>query len=342
LSFEILRNVEKNFAEFHKILPYEISYFSKILAKFRFREIFFPTSHTLFNSIELIKLKHLLFSKLHTNFVARNFSEILQDFFKIYEIFCETGNSEIYFVSTLTIVYREYIPTGFTVIVKSEVGGFTDKSADYLPAKWSLNSGTELIPAVRFRTAFCVLVEYHTCCRFSCFAKLQARYFERVGPDIVITFPSAKNDQLHEGRTSVLAANGSLYCPARLATAYFRCFGLHFGHAASDTSFVNFQLRRAAGSLWPIPHRSLSYSGATEDLRETLAAVGVDSTRTSDKYIKMAGVTAAYQARATSEEVMHLGRWKTLSVPLQYKINSFAFKKRIAEKVPALDADADA
>jgi hypothetical protein len=39
-------------------------------------------------------------------------------------------------------VYREYIPTGFKVIMKSEVGGFTDKSADFLPAKWSLNSGT--------------------------------------------------------------------------------------------------------------------------------------------------------------------------------------------------------
>jgi hypothetical protein len=36
-------------------------------------------------------------------------------------------NSEIYFVSTLTTVYREYIPTGFKVIVKSEVGGFTQR-----------------------------------------------------------------------------------------------------------------------------------------------------------------------------------------------------------------------
>jgi hypothetical protein len=54
-------------------------------------------------------------------------------------------NSEIYFVSTLTTVYREYIPTGFKVIVKSEVGGFTDKSADFLPAKWSLNSGTDIV-----------------------------------------------------------------------------------------------------------------------------------------------------------------------------------------------------
>jgi hypothetical protein len=53
-------------------------------------------------------------------------------------------NSEIYFVSTLTTVYREYIPTGFKVIVKSEVGGFTDKSTDFLTAKLSLNSGTRV------------------------------------------------------------------------------------------------------------------------------------------------------------------------------------------------------
>jgi hypothetical protein len=39
-------------------------------------------------------------------------------------------NLERYFVSTLTTVYREYIPAGFKVIVKSEVGGFTDKSAN--------------------------------------------------------------------------------------------------------------------------------------------------------------------------------------------------------------------
>jgi hypothetical protein len=92
LSFEISRNVGKisrNFTEFHKILLYEISYLSKILAKFRYREIFFPTSHTLFNSIELIKLKHLLFSKLHTNFAARNLGKILQDFKKFMKHFAK-------------------------------------------------------------------------------------------------------------------------------------------------------------------------------------------------------------------------------------------------------------
>jgi hypothetical protein len=39
-------------------------------------------------------------------------------------------------------MYREYIPAGFKVILKSEVVGFTDKFSDLLPAKWSMNSAT--------------------------------------------------------------------------------------------------------------------------------------------------------------------------------------------------------
>jgi hypothetical protein len=84
------------------------------------------------------------------------------------------------------------------------------------------------INAARFRTAFRILIEFHTACRFSCFAKLHARYFERIGNDIIITFPSAKNYHLHEGRTSVLAATGSPYCPVGLTITYFRRFSLRF------------------------------------------------------------------------------------------------------------------
>jgi hypothetical protein len=41
--------------------------------------------------MELIKLKHLLFSKLHTNFAVRNFGEILQDFKKFMKHFAKLG-----------------------------------------------------------------------------------------------------------------------------------------------------------------------------------------------------------------------------------------------------------
>ena len=192
------------------------------------------------------------------------------------------------------------------------------------------------------RTAFRLLIEYHTLCRLSCFRQLQGRHFERVGPDIAITFPKAKNDQLHEGRTSFLVATDSPYCPVRLAQLYFRCFGIRFGAAAGDASYVNFQLRRQAARTVPILHKSLGYTTATEDLRSLFKAAGLSTTRISDKSVKMAGVTAAFEAGATTEDVMHAGRWRTPSIPLHYKHNSAAFKRTVAAKIPALAAPAAA
>ena len=50
----------------------------------------------------------------------------------------------------------------------------------------------------------------------------------------------------------------------------------------------------------------------------------------------MAGVTAAFESGATTEDVMHVGRWQTLDIALGYKINSSAFKLCMAGKVPSL------
>jgi hypothetical protein len=125
-----------------------------------------------------------------------------------------------------------------------------------------------------FRTIFRLLIEYHTLCRLNCFRQLRACHFEVVRDDILITFPHAKNDQLHQGQSSFLVATGSVYCPVRLTKLYFRKFDLRFGSAAADPTYVNFQLRRHAATTAVIPHRSLSSTGATEHLRKLLAAVG--------------------------------------------------------------------
>lgn len=187
-----------------------------------------------------------------------------------------------------------------------------------------------------FRTIFRLVVEYHTLCRLSCFQKLQAKHLEISGPDVVVTFPSAKNDQLHQGRTLVLVASGSPYCPVRLAKLFFARFGLTFGPDSTDNTFLNFQLRRESGRLLPIRHKCLSYTGSTEALRAVFSAAGIHRKGLTDKCIKMTGVTTAYEGGASSEEVMHLGRWKTPSIPLRYKINSLEFKRQVASKIPDL------
>jgi hypothetical protein len=193
-----------------------------------------------------------------------------------------------------------------------------------------------LVPAATLRTAVRMLVEYHTLCRLSCYQKLKARHFERVGADIVVTFVGSKNDQMHNGHASCIVATGTPYCPVRLLVLYFRRFGLLFGDAAKDETFLLFQLRRAAAETLIIPHRALSYTTATEDLRTLLRSVGVDPTSVTDKSVKMAGVTAAFHGGASTEQVMHIGRWRTPAIPLQYKLNSFLFKKRVASLVPPI------
>jgi hypothetical protein len=90
----------------------------------------------------------------------------------------------------------------------------------------------------------------------------------------------------------------------RITKLYFQRFGL----AAGDRSFINFLIRREAYQVLPIRDKSLSASQATADLCALLAAAGVACPGATDKSVKMSGVTAAFAAGASSEEVMHIGR----------------------------------
>jgi len=88
-----------------------------------------------------------------------------------------------------------------------------------------------------------MLTKFRSLCRFSCFNKLKVKHFELVDNNILITFLTAKNDQLHRGQCSCLSATPhSALCPVRIMEVYFRRFCLNFGAAPKDESFVNFQL----------------------------------------------------------------------------------------------------
>ncbi len=58
---------------------------------------------------------------------------------------------------------------------------------------------------------------------------MKAKNIEEDGEDLIITFPSAKNDQFNEGHTIVLAANGTDFCPVQLIKLYYRRFGRQQG-----------------------------------------------------------------------------------------------------------------
>jgi hypothetical protein len=125
------------------------------------------------------------------------------------------------------------------------------------------------------RMAFHLIIEYHTLCRLACFRQLRACHFELVGKDISITFPSAKNDQLHMSWFSCLVTSESDFCPVWIMKLFFQHFGLCCGTTAADSSFGNFRIQWEASCVLPIRDKSLSASQATADLRSLLAVAGV-------------------------------------------------------------------
>ena len=190
------------------------------------------------------------------------------------------------------------------------------------------------VDVFKLRTITRVVVEYYTFCRGADYRQLQARNIEEVGEDLLITFPKAKNDQLHEGRTTMLAANQGDTCPVRLVKLYYKRFGLKFGEAASDTSYLHCRIRKHGGRHYADKKHQASMSLAAEELKGILAEMGEESGGVSDKSFKMLGVTRTLEAGASAEQVSLHGRWITMNMPLRYKHNSMGFKKQTASLIP--------
>ena len=189
------------------------------------------------------------------------------------------------------------------------------------------------IDAKALRSIFRAVIQYFTFCRYDCFNKLQSKHFRDHGDSIEITFPSAKNDQLHEGKSTFLVANNSAFCPVNITKIYFKRMNMRMDQ--QDESYINCRLGNKNGLMFPIKNTQISYSTAVKHTRDLLQENGFDSIGISEKSAKMEGVTQTLNSGATLEEVMWLGRWATLSIPNQYKINSREFKKSIASKVPS-------
>ena len=67
-----------------------------------------------------------------------------------------------------------------------------------------------------------MVVEYFTFCRFADYQQLQAKNIEEVGEDLLITFPSSKNDQYHNGQSTLLKRNGTDFCPVLVVKLYYK------------------------------------------------------------------------------------------------------------------------
>jgi hypothetical protein len=188
----------------------------------------------------------------------------------------------------------------------------------------------------KLRSVTAMVVEYFTFCRFSDYKMLQARHIEIVGEnmDMLITFPSSKNDQYHNGQSTILTRNGTDFCAVRILKLYFKRFGFRFGQQAGDKSYLHCMIRRTAGGRYGDGRVAASNTKAREELKATLGAMGYNATGVTHKSFKMLGVSEARKAGMTTAEIAAHGRWRTEVMPLRYMHNLLEYKAGIASKIP--------
>ena len=186
----------------------------------------------------------------------------------------------------------------------------------------------------KLRTVVRVVTEYYTFCRGADYRELKAKHVEESGPDLMVTFPKAKNDQLHQGKCTLLKANDGPVCPVRAMKLMFKRFEYKFGKEGGDESYLHCRIRRSGGRRVADGKFQASMSLAREELQAIMAAIGRDGSTVTDKSFKMLGVTRTLEGGAKVEDVSLHGGWATLTMPLTYKHNSHEFKKFTAGQIP--------
>ncbi len=138
-----------------------------------------------------------------------NFSSVAVTQFVLHQVTCQSSFS---FLATIkpALTYLKHAldhPTAFTPAIDLLISGAKRRAkrdledlAMVLHAVCPPEDKVGLASAQDLRTTFWALIIYHTLCRFDCFSHLQAKHSKLVGPDIMISFPTAKNDQLHNGQ----------------------------------------------------------------------------------------------------------------------------------------------
>jgi hypothetical protein len=175
---------------------------------------------------------------------------------------------------------------------------------------------------ILLRTYVRDVIIYFTFCCFNCYSKLRAMDLEDNSDSIEITFPSAKNDQYHKGRTTCVVSNDSEVNPVEIIRTYFRLCRFKFGRANGDKSYLNCVMRRSKAGWFADGKRDISYATSTKTVQDMVSAVGMNATGIMDKSFKMLGITRTVNKGAALDDVALHGCWLTTLMPLHYKHNS--------------------
>ena len=151
-----------------------------------------------------------------------------------------------------------------------------------------------------------------------------------------IHFPSAKNDQFHEGSTTMFEANkGSPYCPVFLLHKYFQ----RLGYSSNSKGYFLPQIisRRTKGERGrkttvqvPDPTKHVSYDTCLKDRRKVLTKLGLKAKEFTEHSDRVGGMSHLVNNGLSVEEAQHHGRWKSFDSAQKYVQKSEEKKRNIS------------
>jgi hypothetical protein len=122
------------------------------------------------------------------------------------------------------------------------------------------------------------------------------------------TFPSLKNDHMHQGQVTLVTADNSELCLVKITELYIQWSGYGWGQEGGDP-YVPACQDQERGSRHNIDGRTAANSSKTrKELKKLLEDKGEKSQEVKDKSFKMMGVTGTLEAGTSAEEVALHGR----------------------------------
>lgn len=196
-----------------------------------------------------------------------------------------------------------------------------------------------LIPLQNIRTMFRASLTFYTFCRFRDFNALRVRHFSPLPSGaVMVYFPEAKNDQLHQGNSTPLPCSAPFPDPVYITKLFFERAGFVLAENSVDSSFVNIVIDPKSKAV--VPGRRLSYSRALADLKAACDLAGIGGVAIGEKSAKVGGVTTALASSVSLVDLAAHGRWRTTDIVLHYRADSVAHKVAVADAAFAVGQSA--
>lgn len=150
-----------------------------------------------------------------------------------------------------------------------------------------------------------------------------------------VYFPKAKNDQFHEGNSTMFEAKkGSPYCPVFLISKYFQ----RLGYSSSSSGFFlpriiskrTSERGRRVTVQMPDPTNHVSYDTCLKDRRKLLTKLGLEAKEFTEHSDRVGGMSHLVNNGLSVEEAQHHGRWKSLESAQKYVQKSDENKRKIS------------